>query len=187
MHKHNLIIFKLKSLYKILKELNENLNFNISEASDEKILYDLSKDLKDYLIITKKNTNYSGNQLILNNDPIKFSSLLEQIHIQYLKIHFNKKSDYKIGQYILDVNSREIILNSNRLKLTERETDTIIYLSKSNKAVKIKKLQSEVWGHQSELETHTVETHIYRLRKKILDTFNDNKFIISHKDGYKIY
>ena len=103
----------------------------------------MSKDLKDYLIITKKNTNYSGNQLILNNDPIKFSSLLEQIHIQYLKIHFNKKSDYKIGQYILDVNSREIILNSNRLKLTERETDTIIYLSKSNITLRLSLYSSE--------------------------------------------
>ena len=186
MHKYNLIIFKFKSLFKILKELNKNLNYNIFEAPNEKILNDFSKDLKDYLIITKININYTDNQLILDSDPLNIDKLLEKINIHYLKIHFNKKSDFKIGQYILDINSREIFLNNIRLKLTEREIDTIIYLSKSNNAVKIKKIQSEVWGHQSELETHTVETHIYRLRKKILKTFNDNQFIISHKDGYKI-
>ena len=186
MHKYNLIIFKFKSLFKVLKELNETLNYNIFEASNEKILNDFSKDLKDYLIITKKNTNYADNQLILNDVPLNFSKLLEKINILYLKTFFNKKSDFKISKYILDINSREIFLNNIRLKLTEREIDTIIYLSKSNNAVKIKKIQSEVWGHQSELETHTVETHIYRLRKKILKTFNDNQFIISHKDGYKI-
>ena len=186
MHKYNLIIFKFKSLYEILKELNKNLNFNIFEAPNEIILNNFCLNLKDYLIITKKNTNYADNQLVLNGNPLRFSKLLEQINIQYLKVHFNKKSDFKIGRYILDTNSREIILNNIRLKLTEKEIDTIIYLSKSTSAVAIKKLQTEVWSHQSELETHTVETHIYRLRKKILETYNDDKFIISHKDGYKI-
>ena len=69
MHKYNLIIFKFKYLYKIFKELNENLNFNLFEASNEKILHDLSQDLKDYIIITKKNINYGSNQLILKNEP----------------------------------------------------------------------------------------------------------------------
>ena len=187
MHKYNLVIFKFKTLHEILKELNEDLNFNIFEASSEKILNVFSQNLKDYLIITKKNINNVDNQLILNNGPLNFSKLLEQINIQYLKIHFNKKSKFKIGQYVLDINSREISLNGVRLKLTEREIDTIIYLSKSTNAVTVKTLQSEVWSHQSDLETHTVETHIYRLRKKILETFNDNKFIISNKEGYKIY
>ena len=55
---------------------------------------------------------------------------------------------------------------NNRLKLTEKEINSIIYLSKSKKPVKIQELQSNVWGYQSQLETHIVETHIYRLRKK---------------------
>ena len=62
----------------------------------------------------------------------------------------------------------------------------IVYLSKSKSVISIDKLQTEVWGHQSKLETHTVETHIYRLRKKILKTFNDEFFIISKKNGYQI-
>ena len=65
--------------------------------------------------------------------------------------------------------------------MTEKEINTITYLSKSKKPVSIDELQEKVWSYQSDIETHTVETHIYRLRKKILNTFNDNEFIISEK------
>jgi len=75
---------------------------------------------------------------------------------------------------------------SIRLKLTEKEINTIIYLSKFNKPINIEELKKKVWSYQSNVETHTVETHIYRLRKKILNTFNDSKFIISKQDGYQI-
>ena len=71
-------------------------------------------------------------------------------------------------------------------KWRKKEIDTIIYLSKSNKPVSIEELQKEVWSYQSDIETHTVETHIYRLRKKILNTFGDKEFITSKKNGYKI-
>ena len=86
----------------------------------------------------------------------------------------------------MDMNSREIIINNLKLKLTEKEINTINYLSKSNKPVSIDELQKKVWSYQSDIETHTVETHIYRLRKKILNSFNDNEFIISKKNGYQI-
>ena len=79
-----------------------------------------------------------------------------------------------------------MLINNNRLKLTEKEINTITYLSKSNHPVSINELQEMVWSYQSDLETHTVETHIYRLRKKILNKFNDNEFIISEKNGYQI-
>ena len=77
-------------------------------------------------------------------------------------------------------------MNQNKIKLTEKEINTITYLSKSKQPVSIHELQEKVWSYQSDIETHTVETHIYRLRKKILNTFNDNEFIISKKNGYKI-
>ena len=64
--------------------------------------------------------------------------------------------------------------------------NTIIYLFKSENSVSIDELQKKVWSYQSDLETHTVETHIYRLRKKILNMFNDNDFIISKTNGYQI-
>ena len=79
-----------------------------------------------------------------------------------------------------------ICKNNIKLKLTEKEINTITYLSKSEKPVNIDELQEKVWSYHSDIETHTVETHIYRLRKKILDTFNDKNFIISEKNGYQI-
>ena len=79
-----------------------------------------------------------------------------------------------------------MLKNNIKLKLTEKEINTITYLSKSEKPVSIQELQEKVWSYQSDIETHTVETHIYRLRKKILNTFNDKDFIISEKNGYQI-
>ena len=81
---------------------------------------------------------------------------------------------------------RYISFKHKKLKLTEKEIDTILYLTKTNKIISIKELQKKVWGYQSDLETHTVETHIYRLRKKFLKNFNDDSFITSEKDGYQI-
>ena len=79
-----------------------------------------------------------------------------------------------------------MLIKNTKLKLTEKEINTIIYLSKSRKPVSVDELQENVWSYQSDIETHTVETHIYRLRKKILKTFDDNEFIVSKKNGYKI-
>jgi hypothetical protein len=185
MNKQNLIIFKFNSLYEIIQELEENLNFKIFESSNEKDLNNKLKSLQNFLIVTQKKID-SKNQLILNQFPIKISTLIEKFNIQFLKSQFNEKSELSIGKYKIDLNSRKLIEKDIFLKLTEKETSIIIYLTKSSKAVRIDQLQSEVWGYQSELETHTVETHIYRLRKKILETFNDNNFIISKKNGYQI-
>jgi DNA-binding response OmpR family regulator len=79
-----------------------------------------------------------------------------------------------------------MLIKDIKLKLTEKEISTIKYLSNSNEPVSIEELQKMVWSYQSDIETHTVETHIYRLRKKILNTFNDNEFIVSKKNGYQI-
>ena len=72
------------------------------------------------------------------------------------------------------------------LKLTEKETDILVFLNSSKKPKTINELQKKVWGHNSQLETHTVETHIYRLRKKILNSFQDKSLISSTKNGYYI-
>jgi len=186
MDKQNLIIFKYNSFYNIMKELEENLNLKIFEAPNEKILNKIKDDLKNYLVITTKKIDNINNQFILDKTPAKLNKLIERFNIQFLKVNYIEKSELNIGKYKIDLNSRELISKNNVLKLTEKETNIIIYLFKSNNAVGIDRLQSEVWQYHSNLETHTVETHIYRLRKKILNTFNDNEFIISRKNGYQI-
>ena len=186
MNNQNLIIFNFKSLYLILKELEEHLNFKIVESPNVKNLNDKIENSKNYLIISQNKINNIDNQFVLNNFPIKISKLIEKINIQSLKLQFNEKSEFKISKYKIDLNSRELIGKNDKLKLTEKEANIIVYLSRSSESVSVDQLQFDVWGHRSTLETHTVETHIYRLRKKIFKKFNDNNFILSHKNGYKI-
>ena len=182
----NLIIYKFKGLYQILDELNSDLNINVISLDNEKSLKEKIKHLNSFLIISNKKYLSLNNQFILENKPINIFKLIEKINIEFLKYQFNNQSDFKVGSYVIDLNSREIVSKNVKLKLTEKEINTIIYLSKSNNPVSVEELQEKVWSYQSDLETHTVETHIYRLRKKILKTFNDNDFIISKKDGYHI-
>ena len=154
----NLIIYNFSSLYHILEEIGLDLNFNIISVDNENSLNEQVSNLNNYLVISNKRHLNISNQLVLDKIPIN----------------------------IFNLNSREMLINNKKLKLTEKEINTITYLSKSNKPVSIDELQEKVWSYQSDMETHTVETHIYRLRKKILNMFNDNEFIISKKNGYQI-
>ena len=182
----NLIIYKFNSLYHILEELSSDLNINITFVENENSLNDKTKNLNYYLVLSNKKYSDINNQFVLENLPINIFKFIEKINIEFLKQQFNSQSEFKINQYTIDLNSRELLLNNLKLKLTEKEINTIIYISKSNKPVGIDELQEKVWSYQSDIETHTVETHIYRLRKKILSAFSDGEFIISKKDGYQI-
>ncbi len=117
---------------------------------------------------------------------MKLNNLVEKLNIEFLKLSYKDKSNYKIGNYTLNSNSKTFFNKDKILKLTEKEISTILYLSKSDNPIGVKELQTKVWDHKSKLETHTVETHIHRLRKKIKEKFNDQNFIISLKSGYKI-
>ena len=186
MSTQNLIIYKFKSLYHILEELGLDFNFKITQVDSENSLKEKLQNQNNHLIISNKKYLDIGNQFVLDNSPINILKLIEKINIEFLKIQFNSQSEVKINQYIIDLNSREMLMNNTKLKLTEKEINTITYLSKSNTPTSIDELQQNVWSYQSDIETHTVETHIYRLRKKILNTFDDNEFIISKKNGYQI-
>ena len=184
MNNQNLVIYDFKILYEILREINNYINFkliSVDKVSDLNL-----KDQNDYLLISNKKIKNIENQITLNNFPIDIIKLIESINVKFLKKKYSQQSDIDIGDYKLNLNSRKIFNGTKSLNLTEREANIIIYLNNSKKPVKISKLQTEVWGHNSKLETHTVETHIYRLRKKINDTFEDNNFIKSSKSGYVI-
>ena len=180
-----LIIYQNKILFNILNELYFN-KFNIIFA-DEKNFNNLDlKIINDYLIITTEKSLKIENELIIKNFPLKIKKILESINISFLKNNFRIQSDIKIGSYNLNLNSKEISLREKKLFLTERESNLILFLKRSNNPVNTEKLQKEVWKHVSDLETHTVETHIYRLRKKIKEMFNDEDFIKSTQNGYEI-
>ena len=189
MNKQNVLIFKLAELYEILNELKNYLDFEIYSFSEEKKLLNIKKNNKDnYLILTNSENEIKGEkfQLILNKFPESFNSIIEKINVNLLKQKYFEQSDILISKYSIDLNSRIIKDSKDNLKLTEREIQIILFLRNSKEPQNIENLQKKVWGHNFDLETHTVETHIYRLRKKISNKFNDNNFIKSTKQGYKI-
>ena len=185
MNSRILIIYEYQILYQVFNEISESLNFEIVQ-SNEKDLKEFNFDQKNnYLIISEKKIEGVKNILILDNLPITFEKLIEIINIKFLKNKFLDQSYIKIGEYNLDLNSRKISLGNKSLNLTERETNLIIFI-KDKKNVTVKELQKKVWDYSPDLDTHTVETHIYRLRKKMRETFGNESFILNINNGYSI-
>ena len=108
------------------------------------------------------------------------------ININLIRLKFNYQSKIKIEKYELNINSKFILKDNINLKLTEKEIEIILYLSSNKKKNNVLDLQKNIWGYSADIETHTVETHIYRLRKKIANKFNDENFILSDQKGYFI-
>ena len=198
MFKQSISLVEFSKLYNILYEIKDLFRFNIFN-------YEFSKDcvrqielknkdcINSLIIIDKKEHPFFShkkinkeNILIINELPIKIEILVDKINTKLIKQKYNFQSKFIIKDYILNLNSRTISYKTKELKLTEREIDIILFLKENEKPQSIKDLQEKVWGYAFNLETHTVETHVYRLRKKINEKFGDNKFIISYDDGYQI-
>lgn len=185
MKNHYLIINDNDILYDILSEISDELKFSVSKFSKKDLI---TSKIKNNLIffLTSKEIPDIKNQILLDKFPLSIFKLIERLNIEILKLKFNEQSDIKISNYLFNINSREMKNKDKILKLTEKEINSIIYLFSSQKPVKVQELQSKVWGYNLDIETHTVETHVYRLRKKILKKFNDNNFIFSSNEGYEI-
>ena len=186
-----LCIVNSNILFEILSELLKEFSFQITSKN----LNDLGKqdfEVKGVLYLFNKNEKKLIKQfrpeqiLIINKIPIKIEILISQINIQFLKLNFQNQSNIKIKEYSLDLNSKFIKKNSNKLKLTEKEIQIITFLYSSKTPKNVQDLQKNIWNHHEILETHTVETHIYRLRKKIKDEFDDDNFILNSVSGYSL-
>ena len=190
----NVFIINFNSLYEILEEIKENLSFTIIKIDNEDDFekkFDLNR--LDYLVISK-----TDHKLLLNNNitdknfldfidlPLSFKKLLELINIKLIKLKFNQQSKIIIKGYELNLNSKFFSKDNLKLKLTEKEIEIILYLNDKKIKHNVADLQKNIWGYAVNMETHTVETHVYRLRKKISDLFKDEKFILSDKNGYFI-
>jgi len=190
----NVIIINYNSLYEIFDDLKENLPFNIIKFKNEDDFFkDNNLDKRKSLIILNKKTKllfnhglHESNILYLNDLPLSFEKLLEKININLIKLRYGLQSKINIKDFQLDVNSKHLSKLGLTLKLTEKEIEIILYLNKKKINCDIADLQKNIWGYSANIETHTVETHIYRLRKKIDKVFKDKKFIVSQKNGYLI-
>ena len=198
MSKQSVNIVDFSNLYNILHEVKDLFIFHInSYKNSNHLLQDIESNIIDQdnsiiIVNKKKHELFSNNKinnrniLIIDEFPLKIEKLIDKINTHLIKEKYNFQSKLNIKNYVLNLNSRIISNKEFELKLTEREIDIILFLKKKGIPQSIISLQNEVWGYSDTLETHTVETHIYRLRKKIKDKFKDDKFINSHNDGYLI-
>ena len=207
-HKKNIILaFGNKEFNSSLNEIKEYLSFNLITLENLKdfnfaesyhgiIIHEdafKDKNLKDFI----KNQNV--NKIIFHNSkkienlenteklnlPASFDQINKVVVNNIVKKKFKTNSSLKINDYKLDKNLRQLIKNTIYLELTEKEIE-LIELLKKKPFIKKKEILSTIWKYSDDADTHTVETHIYRLRKKIKDIFNDDKFIKSSKKGYRI-
>ena len=190
----NVFIINTKSLYEILDEIKENLSFKVTKFENEEDFKNYNNlDTLNCLVISKTNSKLLLNKNItdkncfdLNDLPLSFKKLQELINIKLLKLKFNNQSKIAIKGYELNLNSKFFSKGNLNLKLTEKEIEIILYLNNIKIKHNVADLQKYIWGYSTNMETHTVETHIYRLRKKISNLFKDESFILSHKNGYFI-
>ena len=194
MIKQNIFIINFNSLYEILDEIKENFSPKIIKYENEvDFIKDSNLNLINSLIISRSNQKLLLNQNLSKKNflefdvfPLTIIKLKELINIQLIQIKFNQQSKINFKGYELNLNSKFFSKNNLSLKLTEKEIEIILYLNEKKTKRAVSDLQKNIWGYSPDMETHTVETHIYRLRKKISDKFDDENFILSHKNGYFI-
>ena len=194
MIKQNIFIINYNPLYEILNEIKGNLSFNVENyISEDDLLENSSLDIKNSLIISRSKNKLLSDKKIDNKNfldlslfPISLNKLVELINIQLIKLKFSHKSKFNIKNYELNLNSKFISKSDLSLKLTEKEIEIILYLNETKTKHDVADLQKNIWGYSADIETHTVETHIYRLRKKISDRFKDENFILSRQNAYFI-
>lgn len=194
MFKQKIFLVNFDSLYEIFNEIKENLSFEIKNFKNETdLIKAINLEKSFFLILLKPDQNLlqsenvsNKNILYINNLPMNIDKIIETINIKWIKLKFNHQSKVNIKSYELNLNSKIFSKKSIFLKLTEKEIEIILYLNSDSVKKNVLNLQKKIWGYSSNIETHTVETHIYRLRKKINEKFKDNEFILSDKNGYFI-
>ena len=194
MLKQNVYILNFDELYEIFNEVKDVLNFNVSKVGNldlQKLNKESNSNLKSSILITifnkkiyKISTLDEKEFLFIENLPISLPNLIEKMNIFFLKIRFNFQNKIYIKNYNINLNNRTIYNDNLETSLTEKEVQIILFLLEKKTPQKISKLQSEIWNFSNDLETHTVETHIHRLRKKIKVIFGDGEFISSGENGY---
>ena len=207
MKKFSISIFDNKTFFQIIKEIRLFSNYKINYYEDRDLcIKDAEKEnhvvvffinpldkIKKYnfpLILVAKSSGgtnklpniFSGELKV----PFTIFDFEKKIISAISKNEFKKNSLINLKDYTIDKNERKIKKNNLALQLSEKEVDFLILFSESKDPIKRDLVLKKVWNYSQETETHTVETHIHRLRKKILDKFNDNDFIKNNKKGYYI-
>ena len=205
MHKINVLSFGSKNFNISLEELKDHLNFKLTTIDIKE-----SKSFDSYDILFCHQDFFKNNPsieifkksnkikiLAYNSDKVKFDLFVDKIFLptkfeeinriiegSIIKKNFSENSSIKIKNYILDKNEKKLLRDKSYVLLTEKEIQLLELFLSYNKPISKNKILDEVWKYSQDADTHTVETHIYRLRKKIKSKFLDENFILNNKSGY---
>ena len=193
----SVIIINIRPLYEILNEINNNFSYKLVHLNAKEFDENFNKEDKqfdnsifvttnEYIQTLEKIGIKEEKILLINISPESIYKLIDRINVCLIQNKYDFQSNIKLKNYNLDINSKTVEYKNKKLKLTEKEIEIILFLNKDNLSKKVIDLQKNVWGYSSDIETHTVETHVYRLRKKISDTFKDDNFILSDDNGYSL-
>ena len=197
----NQIFFEIMRELKLFSQFKikhyENLDLCIKDADKENQLvvfftnpFNTIKidNFPSILIIESSNpiNKLSGDLNVQLKMPFRILDFKKKIISLISKNEFKKNSLIHLNDYIIDKNERKIKKDNLELKLSEKEVNFLILFSKNKEPISRNFVLKNVWKYSSETETHTVETHIHRLRKKFLDKFNDKNFIKNNNKGYYI-
>ena len=206
MHNLNALIIGSKNFFLALNEIKSHLNFNlffydkplnlIPNNIQVMILHEVDvKDVKNYTFLEKsKIVKILATKKMIKDDkfsaviklPASINELNNIVETSLAKRKFYDNSSIKIKEYLLNKNERKLTKENFTLILTEKEIKLLELLLNARNPISKKKILSLVWEYSKDADTHTVETHIYRLRKKINEIFKDDKFILNNKDGYHL-
>ena len=207
MHKINVLTLGPDNFNTSLEELKDYLNFNLdfknnksfnSEDYDVILIHEDYLDINNHkedlsveknsikILVSKTNERFSSffhNKLLLPTTVKDINSLVEN---SVAKKNYGKNSSIKIKNYILDKNEKKLLKNNINISLTEKEIQLLELFLDQKTPINKEQILKIVWNYAKDADTHTVETHIYRLRKKIKEYFSDEKFIENDKNGYFI-
>ena len=201
MHQLKVLILGPVSFTSTLNELKPFLKFNslvdkqsnnidvilfhedaLTNKEDNEIITN-SNNLKVLVSNMKKQSQNFSAFLKLPSSLREINAVIENVAAKKV---FSKNSSIEIKKYLLNKNEKKLSKNKNEIILTEKEIQLLELFLNNKKPISKDEILSSVWNYSSNADTHTVETHIYRLRKKINDKFLDENFIINTKDGYSL-
>ena len=202
MHKLNVLIFGPSSFISTLNELKPFLKFNPITGNSNKehnvilIHHEALKDKNNKNFLEKSNSikiYASKNKDLFNHFdgylelPANLKEINATVENITAKLKFSKNSSIEIKNYLLNKNEKKLYKQNEFITLTEKEIQLLELFLEKKKEISKDNILSAVWNYSADADTHTVETHIYRLRKKINDKFMDEKFILNNKKGYYLW
>ena len=209
----NILVFASNNFNKYLDEIKSKLSFNLVMYDSKDYLKQINQNYhilfvdNEFLLKQKEvdliklqrfnlpillliNSQSSTKKNFLFNDqaylPLNILDLKKKVNDLLSSFKFSKNSSVNIKNYTIDKNSKTMTKDNISINLTEKEVNLLVLLNEKNKPLSKTLILKKIWQYSIDADTHTVETHIYRLRKKVLEKFGDSKFINIFKEGYSL-